>query len=439
LFDISLCIPTRNRAPLLARGFEHLLTFKSLDFEVIVGDNASTDDTREVVARYAGRFRHVVYRRHAADIGFVRNMDAILRLARGKYCYVVSDDDMVFESALLMMKAALDDNPETAAVTGKYQSSRRPEIGLAAPRREVNGFFVRRGDFAGWFAALVKDPMLCDGHPFMRTEYFQRHCGYEEGSIGLERLHTRLLEFGDLLFVDQPVFQHFRNPESLSNRMTEPWFRDAWHADVELAFAGASHGLPRSTLDKRRKDVLQILYLQSARMARIREDHELMWHFLRRAKAVGGVDEACLVQIERTFLVDLVMRRLQRLFRDLGITSVFAQDTPLLDAVRAQLQALQPGLAWLPGGAGPQPGNEGLRLFDAYDSGAAMQTAAGAVMAFRDVVDAARLTAHPIDLAVAHGRVVVEFPAGPAAELARRPSDGYAILMADYADIEPDR
>jgi hypothetical protein len=278
--------------------------------------------------------------------------------------------------------------------------------------------------------------MLCDGHPFMRTEIFQRHCGYEEGSIGLEQLHTRLLEFGNLLFVDQPVFQHFRNPDSLSSKMTEPWFRDAWHADLELAFAGASHGLPRSVLDKLRKDVLQTLYLQSARMARIREDHELMWHFLRRAKAVGGVDEACLVQTEHTFLLDLVVRRLLRLFRDLGVTSVYAQDTPLLNAVRAQLQALQPGLAWLPGGALQQPGNEGMRLFDAYDSGAAMQTAAGAVMAFRDVVDAARLTAHPIDLTVAHGRVAVEFPSDPAAELARKPSEGYAILMSDYADAE---
>lgn len=433
--DLSLCIPTRNRAAYLSRGLDHLLTFTQIDFEVIIGDNASTDNTAEVVKKYARKFRTIVYHRHDADIGFARNMDAVMRLARGKYVYLLADDDMAFENTLVLMKTLLDEHPAAVSVTGKYQSSEQPQVGLAAPVREIKAFFIRQGDFSAWFDRLAKNSLLCDGHPFMRREIFQRHCSYDDRSLMLLTLNTRLLAFGDLVFIDQPVIQHCRNPLSVSANMTDHWFHDYSHADIELAVAGAAHALSPQVMEKIRRDFLQVTYLQSARMARIRNDPVLMWHFLRRAKAVGGVDEACLVRCERLLLIDVAVERLHRIIQDTGIELIVAEDTPLMEYLQFKLSRLAPDLEWALPEEATSRLDAALRLFEeAPDSTGATEVAGPyrSKIAFWDVLQSLRLTDHPVSVTVHAGEAVIEFTS-PAAELLKQFSKGFAIVMADYA------
>ena len=81
--DISICIPTYNRAALLRRCLSHLLTFRAITYEVIVGDNASSDATPDVAAEFAAKFPYWSYFRHAENVGVTRNYHSILG-ARGR-------------------------------------------------------------------------------------------------------------------------------------------------------------------------------------------------------------------------------------------------------------------------------------------------------------------------------------------------------------------
>jgi glycosyltransferase involved in cell wall biosynthesis len=65
--QISICVPTRNRAAYLRRCLEHLLTFTRIDFEVVIGDNASGDHTAQVAEEYAARLPSLTYHRRAAS------------------------------------------------------------------------------------------------------------------------------------------------------------------------------------------------------------------------------------------------------------------------------------------------------------------------------------------------------------------------------------
>ena len=57
---ISVVIPTRNRAHLLRYALQSVVTQDWDDFEIIVSDNDSSDNTRQVVERYADkRIRYV--------------------------------------------------------------------------------------------------------------------------------------------------------------------------------------------------------------------------------------------------------------------------------------------------------------------------------------------------------------------------------------------
>ena len=61
-----------------------------------------------MVANYAETFSLSAYLRHETDIGVARNIHSILSRARARYAYVLSDDDIVFENGLALLKAALD-------------------------------------------------------------------------------------------------------------------------------------------------------------------------------------------------------------------------------------------------------------------------------------------------------------------------------------------
>lgn len=431
--QISICVPTRNRATYLGRCLEHLLTFTRIDFEVVIGDNASGDNTAQVAEEYAARLPSLRYHRHERDIGFARNMDSILRLARGKYVYILSDDDMVFESALVMMRDILEASPSAASVSGKYQSLVRPEVGRDLTIAGFKAVAILRSDYAGWFAMLTRVPFLCDGHPLMRRESFQRHAAYVDRTFALGPLHTQLLATGDLVFVEVPVFQHCRNADSLSTRMTEPWFHDCCHADIELMCSLAARSAPPGTVETIRLAFLKTIYLQSARMALLSGDLTLLWHFLRRAKAVGGVDEGCLARCERDHLSAVVALRLATIISDVGAGWVDAEPSPLLDAVVAQLKRLVPTLRSGPRAVGEAAPGATLRLLGSYDASAASAPGADATVAYLDLVETCRLTWHPVRFEVDGGDVVVRFASPRGVEQVNEASAGYEMLAYPYA------
>ena len=89
---VSVIVPTYNRAPEIARCLESLVHQTITDFEVIVCDDGSTDDTREVVAAFREQLRLQFH--WAANFGGpARPRNAGLQLAQGKYVAFLDSDD----------------------------------------------------------------------------------------------------------------------------------------------------------------------------------------------------------------------------------------------------------------------------------------------------------------------------------------------------------
>ena len=105
---ISLCVPTFNRASRLQQCLNALAN--ALDthadsqyFEICVSDNASTDDTEEVVARFNSRFPAFRKQRHAINLGFAGNYQSLFSLATGDWVVVIGDDDIATDETLNLL------------------------------------------------------------------------------------------------------------------------------------------------------------------------------------------------------------------------------------------------------------------------------------------------------------------------------------------------
>jgi len=115
---ITTVIPTYRRPRLLSRAICSVLKQSFPHFEVHVFDNASGDETPEVVAKLAARDPRVKYHCHSENIGLVRNFIFAVEQVQTPFFNILSDDDIVlpdfFESAIRV----LTDYPEVATYIG---------------------------------------------------------------------------------------------------------------------------------------------------------------------------------------------------------------------------------------------------------------------------------------------------------------------------------
>jgi glycosyltransferase involved in cell wall biosynthesis len=121
---LTICMPTRNRQQHLERGLARVLEPGVFPFpiEVLVSDNASTDDTGAVVRRWIERGLPVRYQRHERNIGPYGNQFSALRGARGTYAIYHADDDGLHVDNLAEAVGWLEANPDCVASYGPLET-----------------------------------------------------------------------------------------------------------------------------------------------------------------------------------------------------------------------------------------------------------------------------------------------------------------------------
>jgi abequosyltransferase len=100
---LTIGIPTYNRRPYLQCCVESILASVArceATIEVLVSDNASSDDTEGYLAALAANVAAVRVVRQAENIGAERNFRAITKAASGRFIWVIGDDDMLESEAV---------------------------------------------------------------------------------------------------------------------------------------------------------------------------------------------------------------------------------------------------------------------------------------------------------------------------------------------------
>ncbi len=105
---LSICIPTFNRSALLNHNLNQIL--KQLyfinfanDIEIIISDNCSTDDTKEIVKYFLKIDNRFKYFRNDINIGADLNIVNCYNKSSGQYLWILADDDFIFDNKLILL------------------------------------------------------------------------------------------------------------------------------------------------------------------------------------------------------------------------------------------------------------------------------------------------------------------------------------------------
>jgi hypothetical protein len=161
---LSVCIATLNRGSFIGETLESIVGQATDAVEIVVLDGGSTDDTAEVVGRFASRAA-LRYERLDAPGGVDRDYDRTVERARGDYCWLMSDDDVLKPGAIAAVLKALAHGYALVVVNAEIRdlTLRR----LLAPRRvplvedrvfeggEAGELFALTGRYLSFIGAVV--------------------------------------------------------------------------------------------------------------------------------------------------------------------------------------------------------------------------------------------------------------------------------------------
>jgi glycosyltransferase involved in cell wall biosynthesis len=109
---VSIGMPVYNGAEFLAETLDHLLAQRFADFELIISDNGSGDDTERICRDYAERDPRVRYFREEVNRGATWNHNRVIELARGELFKLAAHDDLCLPDFLGRCVEVLDREPD---------------------------------------------------------------------------------------------------------------------------------------------------------------------------------------------------------------------------------------------------------------------------------------------------------------------------------------
>ena len=113
--SVSICIPTYNSAKFLRECLDSIVNQTYPNKEIIISDNASTDETEKIVKEFVKKYK-VKYYRNKKNIGAEANFTRCIELAIGEFIAIFHSDDFYKPDMIQKEVQAFQDNPLVGAV-----------------------------------------------------------------------------------------------------------------------------------------------------------------------------------------------------------------------------------------------------------------------------------------------------------------------------------
>ena len=133
--QLSICIPTYNRADYLKESLlvilEQIHGNYETEIEIVISNNASDDNTNEIVLEYKAMFSNIKinYILQNENIGFL-NASQVCFYATGHFVWILSDDDCITPNAIKVIIDLIDsmENVNTFLVNHYIMPEKNQEL-----------------------------------------------------------------------------------------------------------------------------------------------------------------------------------------------------------------------------------------------------------------------------------------------------------------------
>lgn len=255
--EISVCIPTYNRKDYLALTLNSIYSQELDDFEVVIVDDGSTDNTESFLKSLNLPNLRYFYQKNSGDAA-ARNK--LIDLAQGKYLTFIDSDDLLVEGVLKKMLTKIKSYSDDVVVYGDYlRIDKDGEVFGKSKKKMYSGFVTRQlfqdifmhscgalfpkaifddksirfntslkvcSDYAMWLYLSTKYELICLGEPTFKR---RRH----DSNLSVPSSANRLCELEVLEQFHQKYGKELIPRSEAMRRLSEEEYRVAKAFRVE--------------------------------------------------------------------------------------------------------------------------------------------------------------------------------------------------------------
>ncbi len=220
---VSIGLPVYNGEKFIKEAIESILTQTFGNFELIISDNASTDNTEKICRQYAAQDTRISYHRHGENRGASWNFNHVFHLAKGKYFKWAAADDVCASSFLARCVEILEGDSSVVLAYPKTiftkSNGQKWWLGKSVPQLASNQDYER-------FRAVISDFWCLEVFGLMRTQTLQ-NTSLIAPYYGSDKLLLTQLSLKGR-FEEVPEFLFFRRCHKLQSSRLSAQEREVW-------------------------------------------------------------------------------------------------------------------------------------------------------------------------------------------------------------------
>ncbi len=209
---ISICIPTLNRGKFIGETLKSIVSQLEEGVDIVIVDGGSIDDTENIVKHYQKLFPIIQYVKRdksggpPSNQGFDRDCDYAIGLARGEYCWIMTDDDLFMPGAIKRILLEIKKNYALIVANTETRNNDLSEM-ITSKRPDIDCDLVFASqDFDG-FAGLVLNHLTFVGAVIIKKSIWMsidRKKYYGTGFIHIGVIFDKLIK-NNILVMSTPL------------------------------------------------------------------------------------------------------------------------------------------------------------------------------------------------------------------------------------------
>ena len=226
----SIVIPAFNYGRFVGRAIDSALAQPGDDYELVVVDDGSTDDTPLVASSYGSRIRYVRQERQGVFLACKRGLNE----THGQFLIFLDADDALAPDALTHLRREIDRRPDVGLIAGRH-------VNVTVTGRRFSGpITFGKSRAANFRSFLLGRQVICTGASAIRREAVDllRRCYEGNLRVGMETACiAQTLWLYDAVAVDHVQLHVYEHPGRLRDNLAE--IQLAGEALVDAVFNAA--------------------------------------------------------------------------------------------------------------------------------------------------------------------------------------------------------
>ena len=219
---ISVVIPTYNRANLLRRALNSLAKQTLKPDQIIISDNASDDNTLDIVNEFINEGFKVNYYKHKTNLGMLKNWQHAISMVDTSHFLVLADDDYLLPNCLAVGMSILNSDSNIGLFCGVTVclNSKLEPISTAPSNLDAIG----KRDGFNLLTYMLQHPGSTGS--IISKKHFDQAGGFREQSGYLADLSIilRVAAFSRAIFVTDPVAIYSASETYSKGHLFNSWY-----------------------------------------------------------------------------------------------------------------------------------------------------------------------------------------------------------------------